>query len=102
MIRRPPRSTLFPYTTLFRSPEVLVIATGSEVGIAAQAVTAANPAGRRVGVVSVQILRAHLWNPITVKCLMPSSALKKKPRQTLVEVELDEARVMPHVLLTRL
>src|SRR5438046_5494139 len=25
MIRRPPRSTLFPYTTLFRSSEVLVI-----------------------------------------------------------------------------
>src|SRR3712207_6872375 len=24
MIRRPPRSTLFPYTTLFRSPGVLV------------------------------------------------------------------------------
>src|SRR5256885_14606819 len=26
MIRRPPRSTLFPYTTLFRSPEKGVIA----------------------------------------------------------------------------
>src|SRR5256885_8783443 len=25
MIRRPPRSTLFPYTTLFRSPNVLVV-----------------------------------------------------------------------------
>src|SRR5687768_17782858 len=25
MIRRPPRSTLFPYTTLFRSPQHLVI-----------------------------------------------------------------------------
>src|SRR5256885_11466611 len=25
MIRRPPRSTLFPYTTLFRSPEVDVL-----------------------------------------------------------------------------
>src|SRR5215510_7333694 len=24
MIRRPPRSTLFPYTTLFRSPSVLI------------------------------------------------------------------------------
>src|SRR5258708_28832452 len=24
MIRRPPRSTLFPYTTLFRSPRILV------------------------------------------------------------------------------
>src|SRR5690554_7699873 len=26
MIRRPPRSTLFPYTTLFRSPDDAVIA----------------------------------------------------------------------------
>src|SRR5437660_3122126 len=25
MIRRPPRSTLFPYTTLFRSPESVVL-----------------------------------------------------------------------------
>src|SRR5438067_3913347 len=25
MIRRPPRSTLFPYTTLFRSPSVLAL-----------------------------------------------------------------------------
>src|SRR3712207_8209641 len=25
MIRRPPRSTLFPYTTLFRSPMVVVV-----------------------------------------------------------------------------
>src|SRR5690554_7794448 len=27
MIRRPPRSTLFPYTTLFRSPMILPIDT---------------------------------------------------------------------------
>src|SRR5260221_2768529 len=43
MIRRPPRSTLFPYTTLFRSPKVigndfsaehkeLVIITGANQG----------------------------------------------------------------------
>src|SRR5947208_8787165 len=25
MIRRPPRSTLFPYTTLFRSPKVILL-----------------------------------------------------------------------------
>src|SRR5437870_13036472 len=31
MIRRPPRSTLFPYTTLFRSPaRSVIIATGAE------------------------------------------------------------------------
>src|SRR2546430_3104291 len=27
MIRRPPRSTLFPYTTLFRSPRALINST---------------------------------------------------------------------------
>src|SRR3712207_2532611 len=29
MIRRPPRSTLFPYTTLFRSADVCVIGSGA-------------------------------------------------------------------------
>src|SRR3712207_7899364 len=30
MIRRPPRSTLFPYTTLFRSPEIdLTVGAGA-------------------------------------------------------------------------
>src|SRR3712207_2250795 len=32
MIRRPPRSTLFPYTTLFRS-EVVLAARGQRVGL---------------------------------------------------------------------
>src|SRR2546422_2217300 len=32
MIRRPPRSTLFPYTTLFRSVEADVAARGGEGG----------------------------------------------------------------------
>src|SRR2546422_6553005 len=31
MIRRPPRSTLFPYTTLFRSREVVVVDPGTEL-----------------------------------------------------------------------
>src|SRR3712207_7916468 len=39
MIRRPPRSTLFPYTTLFRSGDNLVL----------------QPAGRAVRVRSVQV-----------------------------------------------
>src|SRR6202046_5837641 len=33
MIRRPPRSTLFPYTTLFRSPRTIIDA-GANVGMA--------------------------------------------------------------------
>src|SRR2546426_7067659 len=31
MIRRPPRSTLFPYTTLFRSPEDVGTSVGIEI-----------------------------------------------------------------------
>src|SRR2546425_12719157 len=37
MIRRPPRSTLFPYTTLFRStgtPVVLVVMSGRPLAVA--------------------------------------------------------------------
>src|SRR2546422_1132224 len=37
MIRRPPRSTLFPYTTLFRSLAVLDHAAVAVVGVLAQA-----------------------------------------------------------------
>src|SRR2546422_7624025 len=32
MIRRPPRSTLFPYTTLFRSPNCASIRTAGRAG----------------------------------------------------------------------
>src|SRR2546422_5566906 len=31
MIRRPPRSTLFPYTTLFRSPLLGLVAAGAPI-----------------------------------------------------------------------
>src|SRR3712207_7046015 len=37
MIRRPPRSTLFPYTTLFRSPRLIILdepLTGLDAGSA--------------------------------------------------------------------
>src|SRR3712207_7893175 len=33
MIRRPPRSTLFPYTTLFRSPPKRLLAFGGVIAI---------------------------------------------------------------------
>src|SRR3712207_7046820 len=37
MIRRPPRSTLFPYTTLFRSPDPALGHAGAEGALPAQA-----------------------------------------------------------------
>src|SRR2546427_5806077 len=43
MIRRPPRSTLFPYTTLFRSPSVRATSTATWPGPAASSHRANSP-----------------------------------------------------------
>src|SRR5947209_11962621 len=47
MIRRPPRSTLFPYTTLFRSrvPHPCVLCKGGNLGLLSQGIK-----DRRLGV----------------------------------------------------
>src|SRR3712207_8787609 len=47
MIRRPPRSTLFPYTTLFRS--LAVGAVAAQQGRRASHKTAVEPAGTTTG-----------------------------------------------------
>src|SRR5256885_9932173 len=43
MIRRPPRSTLFPYTTLFRSSPSALLGTGSSTAPWAGSSTALKP-----------------------------------------------------------
>src|SRR5258705_9528709 len=52
MIRRPPRSTLFPYTTLFRST-LLISRDGTERAIADSAAPIRDAAGGLAGVVLV-------------------------------------------------
>src|SRR5688572_32599046 len=46
MLRRPPRSTLFPYTTLFRSPLVLVSTPELQASITSTRAPAGDPATR--------------------------------------------------------
>src|SRR5438876_11154070 len=46
MIRRPPRSTLFPYTTLFRSPCAAARARGSRITRASVTSMPSAPGGR--------------------------------------------------------
>src|SRR5258708_14911770 len=50
MIRRPPRSTLFPYTTLFRSTALRVLAPAPNSGVLVLPNTIA-PAARRQAIV---------------------------------------------------
>src|SRR3712207_8407851 len=44
MIRRPPRSTLFPYTTLFRSMLIVLALPSGEVGLGVRRPGEADPA----------------------------------------------------------
>src|SRR5947208_10199568 len=78
MFRRPPRSTLFPYTTLFRSPDDLTLA-GPDVVQAGRACGAgcgggATPGGRRVDRKSTRLNSSHQIISYAVFCLKKKKA----------------------------
>src|SRR2546426_4865476 len=86
MIRRPPRSTLFPYTTLFRSPPPLLLdddppGHGRPVNRTLVGVGSGIPKRDRVGVVgdrkSTRLNSSHLVISYAVFCLK-----KKKNMRT--------------------
>src|SRR3712207_7712785 len=98
MIRRPPRSTLFPYTTLFRSDVLAGQADGDrlrEAGrrlqlphvdtrsghLGIERTLQAGSQVRRVVLVE-QIGRAHVLTSVTPISRLPSSAFKKKEEAT--------------------
>src|SRR2546426_5843735 len=92
MIRRPPRSTLFPYTTLFRSVVTLVDLRENrgEVGLIREDVTGQGERGGGGGrvvqegsAVQVQIGRAHveLQSPCNLVCRLLLEKKKKKPHK---------------------
>src|SRR2546430_17099171 len=74
MIRRPPRSTLFPYTTLFRSPSMRIIETldegGQHMHVVAQARDlAGQPPQRLADIFEVDggLARAFAQDPISIR-----------------------------------
>src|SRR3712207_8975936 len=85
MIRRPPRSTLFPYTTLFRSAGArprTAVPPGRDghrrpdrrAGHDARRGAGRRRGGDRRGPIG----RAQVWTPVTPKSRMPSFSFKKK------------------------
>src|SRR2546429_1494158 len=81
MIRRPPRSTLFPYTTLFRSPAVagarrhspLLGDRGAELPLAARG---RRPADRK----STRLNSSHGYISYAVFCLKKKKKIITKQR----------------------
>src|SRR6266702_5931418 len=72
MIRRPPRSTLFPYTTLFRSEQL-----DPRDGAEAAAVIQPKPGGDAVDRKSTRLNSSHVASSYAVFCLT-----KKKRKRT--------------------
>src|SRR2546426_3452467 len=80
MIRRPPRSTLFPYTTLFRSPEARFhVPAGS-----ARVRFGNRGAARRADRKSTRLNSSHLVISYAVFCLKKKKP--KTPRTTYIKV----------------
>src|SRR5437588_7086488 len=93
MIRRPPRSTLFPYTTLFRSRQLLVLLAG--VGIVVTMLASPGSAsGRRPGAgptttdrKSTRLNSSHTVISYAVFCL------KKKKKKKNINITPDHSYI---------
>src|SRR5260221_7614869 len=90
MIRRPPRSTLFPYTTLFRSVRVGSAWWGSCcMGIGERSGTAAGRGGHDTDRKSTRLNSSHTVISYAVFCLK-----KKNKNERKAESRLDKEHVM--------
>src|SRR2546422_8261629 len=89
MIRRPPRSTLFPYTTLFRSPRAVVACPPAGVDQPALATLARAPESVAIDRKSTRLNSSHGYISYAVFCL------KKKKKKTYDEcsVEYDKTSI---------
>src|SRR4051812_49881921 len=83
MIRRPPRSTLFPYTTLFRSERWRLL-----VEIENQRVRLLRPADSKRDRKSTRLNSSHMSISYAVFCLKK----KKKHQRRQNAIERDELR----------
>src|SRR5687768_17855354 len=101
MIRRPPRSTLFPYTTLFRSLAAVLqpaLAGGDHLGVRLQAFenfhkpVASPPDGDKrfdgLDRKSTRLNSSHGYISYAVFCLKKKNTLKSKQPQQHVSTRL--------------
>src|SRR5260370_12065888 len=99
MIRRPPRSTLFPYTTLFRSLVLLRCQPANVWRAATGPRWVAHPVQRSEEHTSE--LQSHL--NLVCRLLLEKKKKRKRSAQSLLQRQLDgpatRARSHPHVVL---
>src|SRR5256885_13209534 len=91
MIRRPPRSTLFPYTTLFRS-RCLGHRSGCELPVAT--VTLRRISQDRK---STRLNSSHLVISYAVFCLKKKKSLQERSHRYMMPLYREDTRVEPTV-----
>src|SRR3989442_10049759 len=92
MIRRPPRSTLFPYTTLFRSTSTSAAAETMGLLAEARRNTASTAMGDRK---STRLNSSHVRISYAVFCLK-----KKKNKEDILP--FPELSGVPHIIIKEL
>src|SRR5205807_7738745 len=80
MIRRPPRSTLFPYTTLFRSPALALVFFAAPVMAQTEKALDVVPEDRK----STRLNCSHLVISYAVFCLKNKRKKKKKIKRKII------------------
>src|SRR3712207_9495098 len=83
MIRRPPRSTLFPYTTLFRSFDIPLVTSPSDAVVSPATAIAVGQAGG-LGVLNAEGLWTRYDDPSPVYRRLPEAAGDGPPPGGLV------------------
>src|SRR3989454_5640548 len=100
MIRRPPRSTLFPYTTLFRSPRKRTISVSSTPGLNASERTPSLYSVQAIDRKSTRLNSSHLVISYAVFCLkkkkktdryVRACASEQKPRADAIHGRLPSS-----------
>src|SRR5256885_12778917 len=95
MIRRPPRSTLFPYTTLFRSdPNVYGVLGGGHARARARRCAVCRPAhragpdSRGIDRKSTRLNSSHLVISYAVFCLKKKNNIEKENRHLVRQMNV--------------
>src|SRR5258706_2611246 len=100
MIRRPPRSTLFPYTTLFRSrlgeSRLHLDVANDDVrharlrAVLVEQLHKSGAGGLHAnGSKTCESGRAHGWTPLTRQSRIPASAWQKKSTRACIAARTD-------------
>src|SRR5207237_10324567 len=78
MIRRPPRSTLFPYTTLFRSCRCFIWSIASSARFSRRALITATAVGRATNMRRSEEHTSELQSHLNLVCRLLLEKKKKK------------------------